>query len=338
MKNNTPTYIGHDHNYKADTCVALEQAALNKDVDLCALKRGHYPGDQMPEGVLSGVKTLGYWNAPKDQSWGLDWHRNEGVELTFVDNGSLEFSTENTDFQLVAGDLTITRPWQVHRVGNPNVRTSKLFWVILDLNVRRPNQEWVWPDWVTLMPEDIEQLTYLLRHNEQAVWQGTVALKECWGKLGKSITEIESPRSYSRIINLLNELLLNVLETLENQSPIIDTTLSSSARAVDLFLKELSQNSEVCAQQWTLELMAAQCGLKESQFSQICRKATNQSPMRYLNRCRVGFAKTLLAGSDDSVLSVAMQCGYTTRQYFATVFKNETKLTPKHWRSLNTHV
>ncbi len=33
-------------------------------------------------GRAAEVRTVGYWNAKHDQGWGLDWHRNEGIELT----------------------------------------------------------------------------------------------------------------------------------------------------------------------------------------------------------------------------------------------------------------
>ena len=101
-------------------------------------------------GTLSGLKTVGFWDADHDQAWGLDWHRNEGLELTFLETGTLAFSVDATRCQLHPNDLTITRPWQPHRVGNPAVSAGRLHWLILDLGVRRPHQTWQWPKWLIL--------------------------------------------------------------------------------------------------------------------------------------------------------------------------------------------
>jgi AraC family L-rhamnose operon regulatory protein RhaS len=52
------------------------------EVELVALAGSDYPGSPMPDNWLNGVGTIGYWDAPLPQSWGLDWHRNEGIEFT----------------------------------------------------------------------------------------------------------------------------------------------------------------------------------------------------------------------------------------------------------------
>ena len=40
-------------------------------------------------------------------------------------------------------------------VYNPNIGFCKLHWFIIDLGVRKPQQEWVWPDWVILSIDDL---------------------------------------------------------------------------------------------------------------------------------------------------------------------------------------
>ena len=66
------------------------------------------------------------WDARKKQSWGLDWHRNEGIEICYVVSGTIDFSVGNENYKLQAGDITITRPWQEHKLGDPNLTGNKL--------------------------------------------------------------------------------------------------------------------------------------------------------------------------------------------------------------------
>ena len=105
--------------YKADRCEPLIAAANSGQLEMSALGRANYPGLELPEGVLGGVYNIGYWNAKTGQNWGLDWHRNEGIEFTYLASGNLDFSVEQKCFRLNSGDLTVTRPWQLHRVGKP---------------------------------------------------------------------------------------------------------------------------------------------------------------------------------------------------------------------------
>jgi AraC family L-rhamnose operon regulatory protein RhaS len=102
------------------------------------LVHSHYPGRKLPRGALLGVKSVGFWDAEGRQDWGLQWHRNEGIEVTFLERGASGFAVEQNEFRLRPDDLTVTRPWQRHRVGDPNIGAGRLHWLILDVSVRRP--------------------------------------------------------------------------------------------------------------------------------------------------------------------------------------------------------
>ena len=45
-------------------------------------------------------------------------------------------------------DTHFTYNGQPHQVGNPLISASRMHWLILDLNVRRPNDPWKWPSWI----------------------------------------------------------------------------------------------------------------------------------------------------------------------------------------------
>ena len=316
--------------YAADTCSPLEAAAAAGTVELAALARGAYPGDRLPDDALPGLRSAGTWNASTDQDWGLDWHRNEGLELTLLARGRLDFACDGEEYRLEPGHLTITRPWQPHRVGAPNVTASRLTWLILDLGVRRPNQPWQWPDWVLLPPAELAALTRRLRHNEQPVWAASGEVVTLFDRLARAL-ERRAARDVTRTALVTNEILLAVEELLEAAGAPLDAALSSSRRAVELFLAELPQRLD---EWWTLDAMAAECGLRRSRFVHYCRRLTNASPLEYLLRLRLRAACEALAGRPDlRVTDIALNCGFHSSQYFATVFRRELGCTPSEYRS-----
>jgi AraC family L-rhamnose operon regulatory protein RhaS len=150
MPRQIPIYGDHDETYRADSCGPLALASTAGQLSLFAIRHGHYPGKPLPPNALPGLKMLGHWDVREDQDWGLGWHFNEGIELTFLESGSLEFAVDDREYSLGPDDLTIARPWQRHRVGKPQVTASRLHWIILDVGVRRPNQDWKWPSWLLL--------------------------------------------------------------------------------------------------------------------------------------------------------------------------------------------
>jgi len=317
--------------YHADRCEPLRAATRAGAVRLEALARRGYPGRPMPCEMLPEVSTIGFWDAPLNQSWGLDWHRNEGIELTYLSRGKLDFAVDRKRWRLENGHLTITRPWQEHRVGNPHVQASRLYWLILDVGVRRPNQPWRWPSWLVLSPPDLRRLTEMLRHNEQPVWPANAQLGRCFEHLAPLVTAPD-PRAAQTWLQLrLNELFVVLYELLRSKRVTLDARLTSTRRTVEMFLASLPHHLE---RSWTLDEMARECGLARTRFAHHCQRITNLTPVQYLMRCRLeAAAKLLRERPTTSVTDAAYACGFSSSQYFATVFRRHFGCRPGDYRA-----
>ena len=279
-----PSFATRHGLHHADTCEALRAAAGAGEVRLWALARGQYPGERLPAGAAPGLCTVGFWDAPGPQGWGLDWHRNEGIEVTCLLRGSVDFAVDEGRWTLRPGQVTVTRPWQRHRVGRPHVEGSRLAWLVLDVGVRRPGQSWQWPPWVALDPADRRRLTVLLRHNEQPVWPGGRALRAAFEDLCSVAEAPRAPTLGSRLTIGLNRALLALLEALEEQDAPLDGGLASPRRDVEMFLGELDERLD---HPWTLAEMAEACGLRRSRFAAYVRELTNMAPIQHLNARRL---------------------------------------------------
>jgi AraC family L-rhamnose operon regulatory protein RhaS len=304
------------------------------ELRLEALVRGTYPGRPMPAGVLPQVSSIGFWDAARDQKWGLDEHRNEGIEITYLENGRLGFVVNGRSHPLVSGQLTITRPWQPHSVGNPNVGATRLYWLILDLGVRQPHQAWRWPPWLVLTRADLKDLTTLLRENEHPVRPGSPEIGRCFAAIGHLIESAKTgPLPASRLTLLANELVVSLLESLRAQNPPRKASLMLGERSVAMFLEHLKQE---LGEPWTLELMAEKSGLARTRFAHHCRKLTNLAPMACLQHLRVEQAKQLLADKRRTITQIALDCGFSSSAYFASVFRHQTQYTPREYRAAFT--
>jgi AraC-like DNA-binding protein len=333
MTRSVPFYRTCGESYKADTCLPVVEAVQRGELHHEALARGHYPGRKLPAGALPGIKTIGYWDAQDDQNWGLSWHRNEGLELTFLENGVLGFAAEGIEYTLQPDDLTITRPWEVHRVGNPNVSTCRLHFLILDVGVRRPNQEWRWPSWLILSKSDLCELTNILRHTGQPVWKAPPEFRSCFQKLALAVKSDSKGSSASTIAVRVNELFLQVLGMLRNRKPRLDQSLSGSHHTVKLFLADLHSHPEHLSLHWTVEEMASSCGLKTTRFLKLVRSLTNMSPLHFLNHCRLDHAARLVREqAKASITDIAFACGFSSSQYFATTFTMRYGCSPRQFR------
>lgn len=317
--------------YEADSCVPLRSAWKENALELATLVRGTYPGRQLLEDELAGIKSIGYWNIKKTQPWGLDWHTNEGLEICFLESGSLDFMVKNDRYKLQTNDITITRPWIIHKIGAPNVDLSKFHWMILDVNVRHPHQQWEWPDWLILNPRDLKELTLLLRQNEQAVWKADQEFRDCFIQIGKMIKKSEAQEYDSKLKIQINNMLALLLDIFREGNIVLDQSLVESKRSVELFLQSLESKID---EDWTVVQMADYCHLGVTRFTHYCKEISNCSPIEFLTRLRLQkAAKLLIQDFSIPINNIAYTCGFSSNQYFNYSFKKHFNKTPTAYRN-----
>lgn len=327
-----PIYIESGKTLRADSCLPQRQAMAEGKLIMPTLARGHYPGQPLAPHVLPGVRIVGFMHMQGAQDWAMDWHRNEGLELCLLESGRLTFLVDEQRYELQPGDLTITRPWQLHRLGDPLITAARLPFLVLDVGVRRPDQPWRWPPWVMLAERDLAELTNLLRHTHEHVWSADASLRACFQRLSRLVEGWREENHLSHLTIYLNELLLLTLELLRASKPALNRQLSGRRHTVELFLADLAGNTASLREPWTLETMAERCGLSPSSFLRYCKDLVNMTPIQYLARCRVeAAARMLAAGAARNITEVAFATGFNSSQYFATTFRQHFRCSPRQY-------
>ena len=302
----------------ADNCKDLQAAAARGEVELKAWTRGSYPGLSMQH-HLPQICTVGYWDAKTAQNWRLARHCNEGIKLAYVARGSLDVEVDGNAHKLVQGQLLVARPWQLHSIGKPNVGPSRLIWTILDVGVRRPNEQWTWPDWVLLSDSEKESLKKLVQLNEKPIWDAGAELSKTYEVIARVVRENLPEQGETHLKIALNALFHCLLERMEAQAPALDHSLSDMQNTVLIFLNRLQYALD---QQWTLHAMSEQCGLSRTRFADYCKKLKNMTPMEYLTHLRLEHSIALLASEQElTVTEVAFRCGFNSSQYFSSAFR-----------------
>lgn len=142
-----------------------------------------------------------------------------------------------------------------------------------------------------------------------------------------ALTALESAHQRACLVHLLTGI---ALAAQRQDSP--SGGVSPAEYHVAVFLKKLEQT---CEEEWTLESMAEGAGFKRSRFGEICRQLTGESPTIYLNRLRVRRSRKLLRETDLSVTQIAFNCGFSSSQYFAKIFRRFQGHEPSHYRRIS---
>lgn len=313
-----------------DIPARVRRAIRRHELKLVAFARPSYPGKRLPPNLLPGLLSIGCWDAPSDQTWGSGSTRIEGLLLSFVGRGRLDFGIDDQTFALGSGQLAIVRPWQRHSLGRPCVTASRYHWAVLDLAVRRPNDSWLWPPWLLLSQNERDRLTLLLRRNEPPVLEVNPAVRECFERIAGWIPRLTAAQAESRLKLSVNTLLLELLWLLESRPAPSPADPASSRRVVEAFLATLPAR---LAQPWSVESMATHCGLGRSSFTYHCGQIINLSPLQYLMSCRLQTAAQLLRRDPRRpVTEVAFGCGFGSSQYFTHVFHQHFGCAPSEYR------
>lgn len=128
----------------------------------------------------------------------------------------------------------------------------------------------------------------------------------------------------SIVIRLLSDIcetvpqdIVNRSETLtENQLALIATYIDSNVDR-SIRLRDLSKL----------------VGRSESHFSRSFKAVMNVPPMRYVLMRRVELAKSYLERSNESLVSIALACGFASQSHFTTAFRQFTGMTPAVYRA-----
>jgi AraC-like DNA-binding protein len=81
-----------------------------------------------------------------------------------------------------------------------------------------------------------------------------------------------------------------------------------------------------------LKTLAAESGYSRTHFLRTFRAAMGCSPHRWLTRLRMDQAKTMLRRDSESLIDIALACGFSTHAHFSNTFRQIVGVTPSEYR------
>src|SRR5580693_2285114 len=82
----------------------------------------------------------------------------------------------------------------------------------------------------------------------------------------------------------------------------------------------------------SLAALAGQAGLSAFHLHRVFSAAAGETPKQFTLRLRLGRAAAMLLTSGDSVLGVALSCGFQSHEAFCRAFRKRFGITPSSYR------
>src|ERR1700722_11723931 len=83
----------------------------------------------------------------------------------------------------------------------------------------------------------------------------------------------------------------------------------------------------------SLRVLAERAGLSPFHLHRVFSAVAGETPKQYTLRLRLGRAAAMLLTGEDSVLSVALACGFQSHEAFSRAFRRRFGMTPRAYRA-----
>ncbi len=105
----------------------------------------------------------------------------------------------------------------------------------------------------------------------------------------------------------------------------LDDVPAKLALALEAFEKS-------CGEKTASSSLAAQAGMSPSRFARLMKRLFGVTPSQYISKIRINAAARLLRETDESVSSIAIECGFSDHSAFTRAFRAAMGLTPSEFR------
>jgi AraC family L-rhamnose operon regulatory protein RhaS len=256
-------------------------------------------------------------------------HKNCGMEITYVEKGMLDWMVEGEPEKVEPDSIFFTLPWQVHGSLNPKEPDNIIWHVLFHLKKDYPtaHNSFHFPETFGFSAEEMRTLSKIFSGSSRHCFPATPAMRTLMPTL---IGELQSTHELrdAHTRTLLRAILVELKRIVAGE--VLEAgKYTDSEKQVQTFITRLPSS---CGRHWTLAEMARHCGIHRTHLNKIFQKLTGGTPMEYLFRIRIERAKILLRETDRKIIDIALECGYTTSQYFANTFKKITGTTPSEYR------
>ncbi len=248
---------------------------------------------------------------------GLGTHAHDDcIEICYLKKGRLHWWAENERggvYEVEAGELVIVHPGEAHGGADDIHDVCDLYWITFGLTSSK-KLPGVTREHYNLIRE---RLLTAPRH-----FPGNSRIVDYFEQMLTAI-ETPGPLSQMRLRSALHQFILEVC----------DCAARGYQKTKDFrFEQVIARVKEDVTFFESVSDMAKMAGFSYNRFITLFRRYKGSSPIDFLNRERIQQAKWLLSDRSKSVTDVAFHLNFSTTQYFATVFKKFTGMTPSKYQ------
>jgi AraC-like DNA-binding protein/mannose-6-phosphate isomerase-like protein (cupin superfamily) len=253
----------------------------------------------------------------------ITWHSHDVYEILMVLDGSTEYEFRGGRIEKLSGGHFLTVAPSIEHRGHHDVRSpARIFGI--QFNPRAPqstrNTPFTKPD-----------LNWIVRHIDSGAGRSHRMSPEMKGwikTIPHALGELQTdqPSAALSIRLAICTILLQAAKQFASNEAEPEHVVQSAVDHMKLHLTEPD----------SIESVSKSIHCSRSRLFTVFKESTGMTPNDYRVRMRIAQAQELLTDSDDSITDIAILLGFSSSQYFSTVFKKYSGQTASEYRESRT--
>jgi AraC-like DNA-binding protein len=246
------------------------------------------------------------------------------IEICYLAEGYQYYRVIDNDYFLRGNEVLMTYPHEPHSTGFLREGKGNLYWLI----IQQPEKN---SGFLGMKFEHGKALYESLRSLPARHFKLHIGSQKNLESVFTLLTTNQTtPPDTFTIMNIQNYLLRFLLDVIDSAKAQRQTVVSENiARAVQQ-IKDSGDKFH------TLKQLAKIANLSESRFKHRFKEEIGTTPADFQNRQKIDQARNLLLRANTTILNTALDLGFSSSQYFATVFRRYTGMTPAEYRVSET--
>ncbi len=240
-------------------------------------------------------------------------------EIHYIVHGKPRWWVEQQEYLLGPGMILVVRPNELHGGLHGVLDPCEHYWMQLDLRKGR--------NLPGLSVRLAREMSACLEGRSSRLFAGGEPVRDAFERL---VEEHRSPGRFSLASarGILHELLVLVCRAMSLE----DSGQQASTRSEQGVWEAIEKIRDNLVNPPSVAQLSALLGISEPTLRSQFRRKTGLTPLEFVTSLRIEKAKMMLRDTNMGVTQIASHLGFSTSQYFATVFLKTTGQTPREYR------
>lgn len=247
---------------------------------------------------------------------------HEEIEIKYYLSGRSAVMIDGEAYIASRGSVTVVNPFELHSNANIGDTSGEYVLLMVGLDFLRE-----------FLPGGLD-LRHALVTKRKKINNYIKKDKRLSTIIERILEELSEKKENYRLVvySLVTELFALLLR--DHTSVKEDKADSQyTGRSAEVIAPALSAIFENHGEQMTLDDLASLCNISKYHFCRIFKEEMKMTVVQYITAYRISLADVMLRESDESVDSIARECGFSDISYFYRCYKRLKGTSPKRVRA-----